>query len=216
MPTPLRYTAVVPVKRTGLAKTRLADIDDGRRRALALAFALDTVEALRACPAVAAVLVVTDDDQAAHALTQAGASVVGDEPDAGLNPALQHGAAVAAALHPRDGVLLVSADLPALRPDQLVRALADASGHDRAFVPDAAGTGTTMLAVRPGVDPDPQFGPRSRAAHRRSGAVEIDRRDITSLRRDVDTIVDLWDARRLGVGSATAATLADLADLADL
>lgn len=208
MPARLRYTAVVPVKRTGLAKSRLVGIDDDRRAALALAFAVDTVDALRACPAIAAVIVVTDDEQAAHVLNDVGAVVIGDKPDAGLNPALRHGAAVASTQHPRHGVLLVSADLPALRPDELDRALTDVAGHDRAFVADAAGTGTTMLGVRPGVDPAPEFGPRSRAAHRRSGAVEIDRLDLASLRRDVDTIVDLWDARRLGVGAATAAALA--------
>ena len=65
--------------------------------------------------------------------------VLPDEPDAGLNPALAHGAAVATRRLPRDGVALLSADLPALRPAELDAALA-AGGrrYGAAFVADAA------------------------------------------------------------------------------
>jgi len=42
--------------------------------------------------------------------------VVPDLPAAGLNEALLHGATVAAAEFPGNGVVALSADLPALRP----------------------------------------------------------------------------------------------------
>ena len=75
------------------------------------------------------------------------------------------------------------------------------------FVPDAAGTGTTMLTAAAGTALDPRFGERSCAAHAASGAVRLSPADAAGLRRDVDTEVDLWDALRLGVGPATAAVL---------
>ncbi|HEX3201221.1 MAG TPA: PfkB family carbohydrate kinase, partial [Actinomycetes bacterium] len=75
-----------------------------------------TVAAALAAAAVARLYVVTDDPAARAAMATAGARVLPDEPDAGLNPALAHGAAVAMRRFPRDGVALLSADLPALRP----------------------------------------------------------------------------------------------------
>jgi 2-phospho-L-lactate guanylyltransferase len=44
-----------------------------------------------------------------------------------------------------------------------------------------------------------------------AGLVEVTRTDIPTVRRDVDTEVDLADAVRLGVGPATRAVLARMA-----
>jgi 2-phospho-L-lactate guanylyltransferase len=206
----MRWSVVVPVKRLRAAKTRL---QDARRApadhaALALALALDTVRAATDCPDVARVVVVTDDADASRAVRSFDAVVVRDEPDAGLNPALVHGANAARQLAPDDGVAVLSADLPALRPAELAAALAAAAATARAFVPDAAGTGTTLLAAGPGAPLDPRYGPGSRAGHRASGAVELTG-DWPSLRRDVDTAADLAAAAALGVGPATRRWLAD-------
>lgn len=200
----MRWSVVVPVKRLGVAKSRLYAAGRPRpeHEELALALAVDTVTA--AVAAATRVLVVTDDPAATAAVRAAGALVVGDEPDAGLNPALAYGAREARLLAPADGVALLSADLPALRPAELAAALAAAAGHRRAFVPDAGGTGTTLLTTRPGILVRPQYGPGSAAAHREAGAVELTG-DWPSLRRDVDTAADLRTAARLGLGPATAA-----------
>jgi 2-phospho-L-lactate/phosphoenolpyruvate guanylyltransferase len=199
----VRWSVVVPVKRLDVAKTRLYDAGRPRpgHQELALALALDTVGA--ALSAAARVLVVTDDPAAATAVRALGALVVGDEPDAGLNPALTHGAARAARLAPADGIALLSADLPALRATELAAALAAAGAHPRSFVSDADGTGTTLLAARPGTAPAPRYGPGSAAAHRASGAVELSGR-WPSLRHDVDTPAGLTAAAGLGLGPATA------------
>jgi 2-phospho-L-lactate guanylyltransferase len=74
----------------------------------------------------------------------------------------------------------------------------------RGFVPDAPGTGTTLLTALPGVHLDPHFGVDSAEAHRRSGAVEL-LGPWPSLRRDVDLPADLAEAARLGLGRHTAA-----------
>jgi 2-phospho-L-lactate guanylyltransferase len=211
MADPRRWSVVVPVKRTEVAKTRLGGALAPHRRDLALAFAADTVASALGCRSVAGVLVVTDDPAAAGRLRGMGAVVVGDQPDAGLNPALRHGAAQARSRWAGSGVALLSADLPALRADELADALGVAEGANGAFVCDARGIGTTLVTAAPGSEVVVAFGRRSRARHRLAGLVEVTGVDIPSVRRDVDTEVDLADAVRLGVGPATGAVLARMA-----
>ena len=205
----MRWALVVPVKRLATAKSRLV-VDDAVRQELALAFALDTVSAAREAPSVELVVAVTDDPRAAAALRELGVDVEPDRPDGGLNPALRHGAEVVALAHPGLGVGALSADLPALRADELERALAAGAGAKAAMVSDRSGLGTTLLVAR-GLDAFvPRFGQRSRAAHRAAGVVEPDLgASVATLRTDVDTEVDLWDAVRLGIGIASAPLLAD-------
>lgn len=199
------WSLVVPVKRLARAKTRLrASLPGADHDALVLAMALDTVSAALDCPAVGQVLVVTDDPLAGPALTALGAVPVPDVPDAGLNAALTHGAAIAVRRAPGWGVAALGGDLPALRPDELAAALAAVA--DRAFVADAAGTGTTLLAARPGVALRPGYGPGSAVVHAGSGAVPLTPA-WPSLRRDVDTAHDLAEAARLTLGPRTAAQL---------
>ncbi len=169
-----RWCLVLPVKRLSGAKTRLGPPYDGDRARLALAFALDTAAAALACPLVAAVQVVTDEPEAAAALAAVGAEVTGDAPDAGLNPALVHGATLASRAHPGTSVGALAADLPALRPAELTAALRAAARHGRSFVRDAEGTGTTLLLSRSARDLRPMFGPGSAARHAGSGAHEVD------------------------------------------
>jgi len=78
-------------------------------------------------------------------------------------------------------------------------------------VPDAAGSGTTLYAVRPGTAFRPRFGPGSAARHQAAGAVPLTQPGLASLRRDVDAPPDLDAAGRLGLGSRTAALAARLA-----
>jgi 2-phospho-L-lactate guanylyltransferase len=199
----------VPVKRLATAKTRLVSLDAATRQDLALAFALDTVAAALAADSVGAVVVVTDDDRAAAALSELGARIEPDRPDAGLNPALAHGAEVAALARPDLGVGALSSDLPALRAAELDLALTAGADHATAMVSDRSGLGTTLLLARSPADFEPRFGPRSRAAHRAAGVTEPALgASVPSLRGDVDTEVDLWEAERLGLGPRTSELLA--------
>jgi 2-phospho-L-lactate guanylyltransferase len=206
----MNWSIVIPVKRPEIAKTRLAEAVGDLRPALARAFAADTVAAALACPSVALVVAVTDDAPFGDEARRFGAVVIADAPDAGLNAALRHGADEARTLRPELAVAALSADLPALRPDELAAALAAAAEHQISFVGDLAGLGTTLYATQPAVPFSPRFGGRSRAAHRAAGAVELTLDGIPSVRRDVDTEVDLWDALRLGVGPRTKAIAAEL------
>jgi 2-phospho-L-lactate/phosphoenolpyruvate guanylyltransferase len=200
------WGVVVPVKRLRLAKTRLSAVGDAGRQALALAFALDVVQATLASAVVRRVLVITDDAVAATALAALGADVRSDRPDAGLNPALEHGAAVLRAADGTLGVATISSDLPALRAQDVTAALRQT--RERAFVADSAGSGTTLLAAVAAVPLRPAYGPGSAALHRASGARELP--GSAGLRRDVDTPADLAEAVTLGVGPATRAALAAL------
>jgi 2-phospho-L-lactate guanylyltransferase len=202
------WGVVVPVKRLDRAKTRLGAYGSALRAELALAFAADVVAAALRCPPVRRVLVVTDDDAAAAVLTGLGALVTPDLPDAGLNPALEHGAALLRAQLPGCGVATVSSDLPCLRPDDLASALLAVHAGGRAFVTDADRQGTTLLAAGPGADLLPAYGDRSRLRHLASGATELP--GTPALRRDVDTPQDLQQARALGLGPRTAAVVARL------
>lgn len=203
------WALVVPVKPLPLAKSRLAEVAGDRRADLALAMAADTVGAAVGAPDVTAVVAVTDDTRAAALLEALGAVVVADEPAAGLNPALRHGASVARGYATAVGAL--SADLPALRSDVLSAVLGEAAQHAVAFLPDLAGTGTTLYTVTADARFDPLFGKHSARRHRETGAVELRGVASTAARRDVDTRADLLAAAELGVGEHTRALLRDLA-----
>jgi 2-phospho-L-lactate guanylyltransferase len=233
------WTVLLPVKVLARAKSRLAVLAGDRRRELALALASDTVTAVLACPEVARVVVVTSDPVAGPLLAALGAVVVPDAPagrpagrgnrgtldgadvtgalgDLGvqdlLNAALRHGAAAAARRWPGTGLAALTADLPAVSPAELAGALRDAarSPGPASFVPDAAGVGTTLYAVRPGGEFRPLFGGASRARHAAAGATELDVDVMTGLRRDVDTPDDLREALTLGAGPRTTALAAEL------
>ncbi|MGX6604105.1 2-phospho-L-lactate guanylyltransferase [Micromonosporaceae bacterium Da 78-11] len=200
------WTAVIPVKRLSAAKSRLRGaVPDARHAELALAMVADTVTAVLAAELVAELLVVTDDPVAAGVVIGLGARVVGDPAGADLNAAMRFGADQMAGLSAYR--LVLTGDLPALRPGQLDEALAGVTR--RSFVADAAGTGTVLLATGPGQPLDPRFGIGSAVAHAGSGAVPLSG-SWPGLRQDVDTPADLATVLTLGAGRHTCALLRDL------
>ncbi|HMC70342.1 MAG TPA: 2-phospho-L-lactate guanylyltransferase [Mycobacteriales bacterium] len=206
------WSVVVPVKRLERAKTRLS-VDASLRRELALAMATDTVAACLLTRGVVAVVVVTDDELAAPAMRALGARVVADEPDAGLNPALVHGAAALAAEHADCGTVMLASDLPALSPGALAQLLEQAANIDVACVADAGGTGTTVLTTAASISPAPSFGGGSWQRHLDAGATDLTVYADPRLRRDVDTTADLAAALTLGCGAATVTVVSAHPDL---
>lgn len=201
------WSVVIPVKRLPEAKSRLA-LSGERRAALALAFASDTVVAAAASPLVGAVFAVTADDAVSRRLSALGARILPDDAPGGLNAAVESGRLRALADDPHRRVAALTADLPGLRTADLTDALSTVP-EGRAFVADAPGSGTTLLLSDTGGTLAAHFGPNSRYAHEHSGAKLLSDAG-PSLRRDVDTVEDLEDAIRLGVGEHTAAALARL------
>ena len=188
------WTVVIPVRAPG--KTRL-----GRGPEFARAIALDTIEA--AVASAADVIVVTADAEIAAATT---AHVVLEPEPAGIAAAIALGLADAPERVSRAAML---GDLPALDPSELDAALAAAAAFGAAFVPDAEGTGTTLVTARAGSPFLHRFGPASAESHRRAGLHELDLPATAGLRRDVDLEEHL---RGLGarLGPRTSALLAAL------
>lgn len=197
------FGVVVPVKPPSVAKSRLAGLGDDVRRALARAFAADTVEAVLGCERVGAVLVVTDDHVLAGELASIGAHVIPDGASDDLNATLVQAAAELLRRHPGLRVAAVCADLPALRGGDLSAVLDAAPEDSLGFLADADGVGTTVVTAPDLATFRPAFGTGSRADHLDLGAQEIEL-DLASVRRDVDTPEDLVEASRLGVGPRTS------------
>lgn len=206
----VQWTAIVPVKALGEAKSRLLPGDDPSRPELALAFAQDCATALRDAESVHRVLLVSDDDRVRRLAEGLGIDWIPEAPHAGLNAAASHGLAQVSA----GPVTVVAGDLPCITGSAIERVLALADSTARAFVSDAAGTGTTMLLAHSARQCHPAFGERSRARHAADGCLDLGldadaptRSLLARARRDVDTAVDLADALRIGVGPATQRVL---------
>ena len=197
------HVVLVPVKPPAVGKSRLVGLPTELRRELAIAFALDTVSACLATPVVDSVLAITDDAALSQRLAALGCEAVPDGVTGDLNACLRLGAAEAVRRWPRLSPVALCADLPALRPEDLESAMRLLPVEVPSFVADAAGTGTTMYAA-PLHAFDPRFGPGSREAHLRAGAVAV-QGDLVSLRQDVDDLDDLHRVLRLGVGPHTSA-----------
>jgi 2-phospho-L-lactate guanylyltransferase len=194
----VRWTVVIPAKALPEAKSRLlpASSDDAAHRRLVEAIRADTISAAEAADGVARILIVADRAAGDGVLVQV---------QPGLNAALAEGAEFAAQSWPGDGVAALVGDLPALRPAELAEALASAAGYSRAYVADAAGTGTTLLTARPGTALHPLFGPGSAARH---GDTAVALTGVgPGLRHDVDTAEDLTAAAEVGLGPATGTVL---------
>jgi 2-phospho-L-lactate guanylyltransferase len=200
---------VVPIKHRAAAKTRLraASRDLAAHTELVRAIQLDTLDAVLALsthPLLAGVVVVSDP------ATSRLPTEIEILPDAGggLNSALATAAATLAVRYPGDGVVAMVADLPALRPADLLTVLHQLRPTGRGFVRDCQGTGTTLLAAAAGCELRPAFGPDSAERHLGSGARELDA--PASVRCDVDTKADLRRCLALGVGVLTSELVADL------
>ncbi|MFC6149330.1 MULTISPECIES: 2-phospho-L-lactate guanylyltransferase [Mumia] len=201
-----RWTIVVPVKETAVGKSRLSAFG-ADRPSLALAMALDTIDAVVGSARVSDVIVVSSDRSlvaALGALAREGSGVARVQvlPDGGtgLDGALRSGIALAS--RTTSYVAALTADLPGLRADDVDDVLGVAEQHRLGVVADADGTGTTLLTATEPAALDPQFGERSLAAHRAQGAVLLDA--APTLRRDVDVpahLVELGAA--LGVRTAS-------------
>lgn len=194
---PSRVSLVIPVRDPASAKSRLAAGDDlaaqQRRAALAAAIALDTVTAARRAREVGEVIVV------GVLASPIDGVLLLDDPGFGLLVAA--GAGLAAA-DPAAPTAVLLGDLPALQPADLDAALVAASEHHWAFVPDAGGSGTTLVTAAAGLPHALRFGVGSAEQHRDAGYVELDVPERSGLRRDVDTPAQLAELAALAAAGA--------------
>jgi 2-phospho-L-lactate guanylyltransferase len=191
----MRTIAILPIKRFGAAKQRLAGpLGSGARQALVQAMFQDVLASLRHVEGLDAVAVVTGNATAARAAHGEGVTVLDDSEESGHNEAAGVGVAYAVE-HGFDRVLLVPGDAPLLDGSELEALLRDADpGPGLVVVPDRHGSGTNALLIAPPSALAPSFGPGSRERHERLAAAagvacRVD--PLPSLAIDVDTPEDL-------------------------
>ena len=189
-PTPLdRWTVLVPLKSSNRGKSRI-DVDPALRRRLALAMAMDTVEAASTAHEVGSVLVVVESPHDGDRFTELAGVRVVRTGTSGLNEAIADGLGVLGTSM-QGPIAVLPGDLPSLTADELDQALVAASQHRRAVVADRQGTGTTLLTAALRSALRPHYGPGSLRQHVAAGAVPIELPVASGLRRDVDVAADL-------------------------
>jgi 2-phospho-L-lactate guanylyltransferase len=214
----VRAAAIIPVKRFGAAKQRLAtELEPKSRVVLARAMLDDVLDAASATRLLDRVIVVTGEPSAARAALSREAEVIDDPLDRGHSRAARLGVERALELGV-DVAALLPGDCPLLDPAELDAALARLSSPAVTVVPDRHDSGTNALLLAPPDVIQPAFGAGSRARHEglaRAAGVEVKVEGLESLAPDVDTAADLATVAELlparpGRAASTAAALRDL------
>lgn len=186
--------AAVPVKDLLGTKSRLAPLlDPGSRAGLTLYMMKRVVRVmLHAGIPSANLCVVSPDRLVLDTAAEAGA-VPRLQRTRGLNPALEEAREWAGA-RGADSLLVLPADLPLLRAEDVRSLLSAGEGAPVALAPDAGETGTNALLLRP---PDAipfLFGSGSRRAHLQAAqqrGLEARECRLPNLSFDIDTVEDL-------------------------
>jgi len=190
----MKATAVVPVKRFALAKSRLAPgVDAARKPELVAAMVADVLEAIGRARMVERTIVVSQEPAAAALAAAAGAGLVDDFDDASHSAAAIAGARAAAAAGARC-VALLPGDCPLLDPRELDRMLTGVPDRYVAVIPDRHGTGTNALVLAPPDAIEPSFGAGSKERHvaaARTAGVPFGVEELPSLGLDLDTPADI-------------------------
>jgi 2-phospho-L-lactate guanylyltransferase len=190
----MRATAVVPVKRFALAKSRLAPgIDETRRPELVAAMVADALEAIGRARLVERTIVVSQEPRAAELAAAAGAELLADFDDSSHSAAALAGVAAAEAAGAAC-VALLPGDCPLLDPRELDKMLTGVPDRYVAVIPDRHGTGTNALVLAPPRAIEPSFGEGSRERHvdaARAAGIAYGVEELPSLGLDLDTPADI-------------------------
>jgi len=157
--------AVVPVRGLPAGKARLARLlTVDQRNRLVRAMLDDVVRALLAAESVDRVTIISRDAAARREADRLGADFLHQSPErSGLNAALRH---AQEQFHDAGALLIVPADVPLVRPDDVNALVAAAEGPGaRVSLAPAEDGGTNGLCLRPPSIVAPAFGPDSAARH---------------------------------------------------
>lgn len=187
--------AVIPVKDLDGAKGRLAPVlAMEQRRQLFCLMLEDVLTALRACPGLSGLALVTRDADAAGLAGSYGARVLVEPENRGQSAAVAHGAEILAA-EGAAGILAVPADVPLVTAAEIARLLAaHGSAPAVTIAPAADRRGTNgLLCSPPRAIPfhfgDDSFRPHAAAA--RDAGIEPRVVDLPGFALDVDRPGDL-------------------------
>lgn len=199
------WTAIIPIRSFAGGKTRLI-LPSLDTAAIIEAFADDVILACTRCPQISRTIVVSPDPAVLTHASARGCEVLAERSAAGINEAIRE-----ARTGVTGPVIVILGDTPCITSSTLTMVLAQAHDHEVSFVSDTAGVGSTMWCAQSDSSATPHFGHHSRAEHRAHGAFELGAGNASPqwarARRDVDTDIDLWDARRLGIGPSSASLL---------
>ncbi len=190
----MRATAVVPVKRFAVAKSRLGPgVEETRKPDLVAAMVADVLEAISSARLIERTIVVSQEPRAADLAAAAGADLLTDFDDAGHSAAALAGLAAAAAAGARC-VTILPGDCPLLDPRELDKMLTGVPDPYVAVIPDRHGTGTNALVLAPPNAIEPSFGEGSRERHvaaAREAGIAYGVEELPSLGLDLDTPADI-------------------------
>ena len=190
----MRATAVVPVKRFAVAKSRLAPgVEETRKPDLVAAMVADVLEAISEARLVERTIVVSQEPRAAELAAAAGAELLSDFEDSSHSAAALAGIAAAEAAG-AECVALLPGDCPLLDPRELDKMLTGVPDSYVAVIPDRHGTGTNAVVLAPPSAIEPSFGEGSRERHvaaARAAGIAYGVEELPSLGLDLDTPADI-------------------------
>ncbi len=156
--------ALVPLKSSEQAKSRLASVIDAQQRSrLFFAMAEHVIRTLRACDEIQGVAVATSSQQVAAFAAAAGALTVMQPADLGMSFALSSALDTLQSVKP-GRVLMLPGDLPLVTVESLHKLLSE-HRHGIVIVPDRQRIGTNALLCTPPNVIAPTFGGRSFERH---------------------------------------------------
>lgn len=203
-----KTVVVLPVKRFGSAKSRLAgSLDNTSRRVLARAMLRDTLVQIADCDEIDDLVIASSEPEVAQLAP--GTAIATENADVSHSAAVAAGIRVALA-RGATTVLVLPGDCPMVRAVEIDSLVSGARGDGVAVcvVPDHTDTGTNALVLTPPTAIEPAFGPGSRARHLQM-AQEAGRSACTSqvrgLSLDIDTDADCEElANRMAAPGHTA------------
>jgi FO synthase len=151
--------SLTAIKARASGKSRLAGVlPREQRRALIESLLGHVLDTLRATPGIDQVALVSpEQDERAEAVTF-------DDEGGGLNAALTH-AARQAAVRGATRLVILHADLPRVRPEEVTALIDEAGANGMAIAPDHRGTGTNALCLPLPLPFELGFGPGSFERH---------------------------------------------------
>lgn len=212
----MNFTAIVPVKRFAVAKTRLSPLfDAGERAAFAAAMLDDVLGILGGVDTLDDIVVATGDPDAASIARSHGADVI-DDARSDLNAAI---ASAHRAVPAGSGVLVVPSDIPAVTVREITELLDAATAYGVALARAARDGGTNLLAWRGDVAMKPAFGENSLRVHIRTArelGVQPAVLNLAGASLDIDWPADVEALTRRACGLRTAVFLREHARILEL
>jgi 2-phospho-L-lactate guanylyltransferase len=192
--------AIIPVKPLRRAKSRLSGVlSEEERTHLNNSMLINTLKTVKSVSQIEKILVISKDPAALALARDYGGRTVQEDGNPGLNTALQR-AIVVANIYNARGILIIPADLPFLKVDDLTAFIACSGNPPEVIISsDRRGKSTNALLVSPAGLFDYRFGSNSFAYNIQQAknlGARLEICNIQGLRFDLDLPEDFADYRR--------------------